>query len=169
MRFYMVVGLIPLLVLFSWKLALSQTAGAYADLKKLKHDVFQYADPNGTLLKLQKELSFIQEGDASDPQKVDEHMMDVISENMSRFRIRLEEFPETHSYTSSTYQVKTFRLRFSGMYTDLLRFINFAEYEIGTCKIVSVAFERKEHRKTGEKLFVDLYFQSVYNAKQSYE
>lgn len=163
-RFYLLLGAIPILMLLSWKLALSQTVSLQSDLTSLKRSIRQYANPALTLQQLNEELSLIRDKDASDPSKVDEHLMDEISQNAGRFHIRLEEFPETHTYISSTYQVKTFRLRFSGRYANLLRFINYAEYEITTCGLVSVDFERREQRKTGEKLFVDLYFQSVYKA-----
>lgn len=163
-RFYLLLGVIPLLILLSWKLALSQTVSLQSDLTRLKQNIRQYADPEQTLMQLSEEASLIREKDASDPLNVDEHLMDEISRNIGRFHIRLEEFPETHVYSSSTYRVKTFRLRFSGRYVNLLRFINYAEYEIASCSLVSVDFERREHRKTGEKLFVDLYFQSVYKA-----
>ncbi len=164
-RFYLLMGGLPLLILLSWKLSISQTMQSYRDLKQLKTSILQYSDPDRTLERLYNELSSIQENNVANPEEVDEHLMDAISRNIGRFGIRLEEFPETHSFNSNNYQVQTFRLRFSGRYSNLLRFINYAEYEISSCRIVSVGFQRKVHRKTGEKLFVDLYFQSVYKIK----
>lgn len=164
-RFYLLIGAIPILIVLCWKLAVSQTVESYRNLDQLRISINQYSDPDRTLEVLYNELAIIQENVEADPEKVDEHLMDAVSKNIKRFRIRLEEFPETHSFNSNSFKVQTFRLRFSGRYSDLLRFIHFAEYEINSCQIVSVGFQRKVHRKTGEKLFMDLYFQSVYKTK----
>lgn len=161
-KYYLLLLGIPFLLLGAWKLSISQTVEAHSEYKLLKSNHLRYSDPGQTLIGLQKELSSIREGDVADPDLLDQQLMEEVSRKAGPYRIRLEAFPETHSYLSDNYQVQTFRLRFSGRYANLLRFIHYSEQEIKSCSMVSVAFERKVHRKTGERLYADLYFQSVY-------
>lgn len=161
-RFYLLIAVVPLLVLLSWKLAFAQTVKTHGELKQLRSSIDQYTNPDQTISLLKKKLSGIQDTDILDPSEVDENLMDAISRNIDHFNISLEEFPETHSFRSDHYLIQTFKLTFSGRFIDLLKFIHYAEYEIRSCRIVSVGFNRKELRRTGEKLFVDIYFQSVY-------
>jgi len=161
-RYYVLLLAIPLLILGSWKFSISVTVKAQQEYRQLKSMRLRYADPDRILNGLQNELSSIREGDAHDPDMLDQQLMEEVSKKAGPYKIRLEAFPETHSYRSDNYQVQTFRLRFSGKYANLLRFIHYSEYEIKTCSLVSVAFDRQLHRKTGERLYADLYFQSVY-------
>ena len=161
-RFYLLVGSIPILLLLCWNLAFSQTANSYADLRKLKSSIEQYTHPDQTIAQLQDHLSLVQDNALFDPNEVDESLMDAVSRNIDHYKIKLEEFPETHFFQSNNYLVQTYKLTFSGRFINLLGFIHFAEYEINPCKIVSVSFYRKELRRTGEKLFVEIYFQSIY-------
>lgn len=164
-RYHLLLLGIPVLILLSWKLSLSQTVEAQKEYSQLKSSHLRYADPGRILNGLQYELSSIREGDVADPDMLDQQLMEEVSKKAGPYRIRLEAFPETHTYLSNNYQVQTFRLRFSGRYANLLRFIHYSEHEIKSCSMVSVAFERKVHRKTGERLYADLYFQSVYKIK----
>lgn len=159
-------GAIPLVLIITWRLAISPTNELRKELAKLERSIAMYDNPEMILAGLNQQLVTIQEDQVADPSELDENLLDIISNNIGRFRLRLEEFPETHSYSSENFVVKTFRLRFSGRFTDLLRFINFAEYEIGTCNIVSVDLERELIRKVGEKLFADIYFQTVYKNQE---
>lgn len=161
-RYYLVLLGIPLLLLGSWKLALSQTSETWKEYRELKTSHQRYSDPEGILNGLQQELSTIRESDVGDPDLLDQQLMEEVSKKAGPYRIRLEAFPETHAFQSSNYQVQTFTLRFSGRYANLLQFIHYSENEIKTCKLVSVSFDRKVHRKSGERLYVDLYYQSVY-------
>lgn len=161
-RYYLVLIGIPILMLGSWKLSISQTFEALKEYRVLKGNHLRYSDPASILNSLQQELSSIRERDVSDPDLMDQQLMEEVSKKAGPYRIRLEAFPETHAYLSSNYQVQTFTLRFSGRYNNLLRFIHYSEREIKTCQLVSVSFERKVQRKTGERLYVDLYYQSVH-------
>jgi hypothetical protein len=161
-RYYLLLIAIPILLFGSWKLSISKTFETSKEYQLQKSNYHRYSDPSRILMGLQQELSSIREGDVSDPLLLDQQLMDEVSKKAGPYKIRLEAFPETHSYRSDNYQVQTFRLRFSGRYANLLKFIHYSEHEIKSCSMVSVAFERKMHRKTGEGLYVDLYFQSVY-------
>jgi len=153
---------IPLLLLLSWKLSISRTAELQKEYTQLKSNQLRYSNPDRTILALEQELASIREADQYDPALLDQQLMEEVSRKAGPYRIRLEAFPESHSFRSNNYQVQTFRLRFSGRYSNLLKFIHYAEHEINSCKMVSVAFDRKVHRKTGEKLYADLYFQSLF-------
>jgi len=161
-KYYLLLVAIPILLFGSWKLSISRTVETQKEYQVLKSNHQRYSDPDRILIGLQQELSSIREGDVPDPQLLDQQLMEEVSKKAGPLKIQLEAFPETHSYRSDNYQVQTFRLRFSGRYTNLLKFIHYSEHEIKSCSMVSVAFERKVHRKTGERLYADLYFQSVY-------
>jgi len=161
-RYYLVLLSIPILIFGSWKLSVSQTYETFKEYRVLKGNHQRYSDPARMLNSLQKELSTIRERDVSDPDLLDQQLMEEVSKKAGPYRIRLEAFPETHAYLSSNYQVQTFRLRFSGRYNNLMKFIHYSEHEIKTCQLVSVSFERKVQRKSGERLYVDLYYQSVH-------
>ncbi len=161
-KYYLFLAGIPLLLLLSWNLSISQTVNALREYSQIKSNHLRYADPMRTLEGLRREFSSIHEGEVVDPDLLDQQLMEVVSKKAGPYNIQLEAFPETHSYLSDNYQVQTFKLRFSGRYANLLRFIHYAENEIKSCRMISVAFERKVHRKSGERLYADLYFQSVY-------
>ena len=160
-RYYLLILGIPILLLIAWKLSLSQTLEAQKEYRQLKSNQLRYAEPNRMLKQLQQELSSIREGNVADPQLLDQQLMDEVSRKAGPYKIRLEAFPESHNYRSDNYQVQTFTLRFSGSFSDLLRFIHYSEQDIKTCSLVSVVFERKVLRKTGERLYAELYFQSL--------
>ena len=163
-RFILLVVGVPLLLLLSWNLSLSQTFEIYRELKKIKSSALLYPHPEQTLEKLNRELDLVYSDEKVDPQSVDERLMKAISEHVGTYHILLEEIPETHSYSNNSYTVQTFRVRFSGRFANLLKFIHYAEYEIHSCSIVSLEFSREYHKKRGEKLFADIYFQSVYKS-----
>lgn len=164
--FFLLLATLPLLTLVVWKLSFSQTLDSFRELSQLRRSVSKYPNPDRTLMMLQEELVQIRSGDPADHQTIDDQLMSAISENLSRYKIQLEEFPETHSFQSKNYKVQTFRIRLSGSFTNLLRFVNYAEYELGSCRIISLSFQREVHRKRGERLYVDLSFQSVFKNKK---
>lgn len=164
--FYILLAALPLLALVSWKLSFSQTIESYRELSQLRQSASLYPNPERTLLMLQDELVQIRASDPADHLTIDDQLMSAISENLDRYKIQLEEFPETHSFQSKNYRVQTFRIRLSGSFTNLLRFVNYAEYELGSCRIISLTFQREVHRKRGERLHVDLYFQSVFKSNK---
>jgi hypothetical protein len=161
-KFYLLLGVLPLVLLLSWNLAFSQTLRTYRELGQIKRSILLYPDPRGTMEELRGELASVSERGLKDPLMVDEDLMESLSKNLGRFRVRLEEFPETHTCDIGYYQVQTFRLSFSGRFQDLLKLIHYSEYEIGSCGLVSVTFQRTVKRKEGEKLTADLFFQSIY-------
>lgn len=160
-RFFLLIGGLPVLLLLTWKLAFSLTLESYQELRLLRENSLKYPEPDRTLEQLKSELSLIRTNELTDHQTVDDILINAISDNIGKYHIQLEEFPENHSFTSNNFQIQTFRIRFSGRYANLLRFVHYAEYEIHICKLVSVDFQREVHRKKGEKLYMDLYFQSV--------
>jgi len=168
-RFYLLLASLPVVLLMVWSLSFSQTLESFKELRQLKENARMYPNPERTLRMLQDELVQIRSSDPGDHLTIDDQLMSTISENLDRFKIQLEEFPETHLYTSENYRVQTFRIRLSGGFTNLLRFVNYTEYELASCRIVSLAFQREVHRKRGERLYLDLSFQSVFNTRKDEE
>lgn len=161
-RFILICAGVPFLLIITWKLAVSETYFLFKEYSRFKHNIEQYENPDSVISILKCRLADFQDASIPDPDELDENLMDIISKNISSYNIRLEEFPQTHLFKSNNYQVQTYKLSFSGKFTDLLRFIYFAESEISSCRIISTSFNRKELRKTGEKLYLDIYFQSIY-------
>lgn len=161
-RFYLLLGVVIIMILLAWKLAVNRTIESHREFKQLRENITHYQNPDKVIARLQSQLSIVRDERLPGPDEIDESLMNIVSQNLVRYNIRLEEFPETHRFRSNNYLIQTYRLRFSGRFTDLLKFIHFAEYEFLSCRIVSVRFNREEIRSTGEKLFVNVYFQSFY-------
>jgi hypothetical protein len=153
---------LPLILLFSWHLAFAETYRSWKELKNLKIKILEYGEPDILINQLQRDYNNLTELELNNPEKVDNSLLDMVSRNIQTYNIQLEEFPEIHIYTSSNYLVQTHKLSFSGRFNDLLRFTWFVETEIHTCRLISVKFYRKETRQGGEKLFMELYLQSVF-------
>lgn len=165
MKYYLLLGAIPLLLILSYRIAFSETRVLWQEIKHSESTRLKYPDPDGTLSDLQKQFAALQKNHVVDPQVIDEQLMDAISKQLDHFQIRLEEIPRNHQFVSENYQVQTFQVRLSGSYRDLVRFIHYTEYEIKSCQLVSLCFSREMHRKRGEKLYADLYFQSIHKIK----
>lgn len=164
-KYILLLCALPIVLWLTWTLSFSQTLETYKELKQLEKSALLYPNPAQSLLNLQNELSQIRAVGPGDHLTIDDRLMSTISENLEHFKVELEEFPETHSYVSDNYRVQTFRIRLSGCFGNLLRFINFMEYELSSCKIVSLDFQRELHRKKGERLYLNLSFQSVFNTR----
>jgi len=157
---------IPIMMLLAWRLSFRQTYNSVMELRQFRSTSLQYPDPDLTIAQLNEKLQLIKADDMGDHQSTDEQLMSAISQNTERYHVQLVEFPESHIYASNNYTVQTFRVRLSGRFSNLVRFIHSAEYDLHTCRIVSVGFTREVHRKQGEKLYADLLFQSVYKTNQ---
>ena len=165
MRFIVLLAAMPLVLLLVWQLSLFQTLESYRQITEIRNLSSKYPEPEQTLQKLTRELAELQQKDPVDVHSVDEQLMQAISSKSGPYRISLEAFPETHTYRGENYTVQTFRIRFSGKFMNLLRFVHYSEYRIASCRLVSVDFQRENKRKTGEKLYADLYFQTLFKNK----
>lgn len=156
---------LPLVLLLSWRVAFSETLALKKDINRSEKSMQRYPDPEGSMEALRSQLQSLQKNHVSDPELIDEELMEVIGTHTKGFNLCLEEIPETHHFTSENYHVQTFRVRLSGNYRDLIRFIYFSEDNIRSCQVISLHFQRELHRKRGEKLCAELYFQSIHRTQ----
>jgi hypothetical protein len=161
-RFYLLLAAMPLVVLICWKLALSTTFENLHKLNELKRDAAKYKNADQMLNDLQMESLRLKELEIIKAEDVDESLLELISSNIGKYNISLESFPEISLESSSNYIIQTYNLTFSGRYIPLLKFTSFLESELKTGKIISIKFIRTEERKTGEKLFMEIYYQLIF-------
>lgn len=162
-RYYLVLILIPPLVIMSWKITISQTVNNYTQISELRTNASKYQNAETVLITFKTQLENLMEAEPLNPEQVDEMLLELISTNLNRFNIILETIPERENNAKSSYTIHTYKFSFSGRYVTLLKFIDFLESELRYGSVISIQFHRTEQRKTGEKLFADIYYQLVFN------
>jgi hypothetical protein len=145
-----------------WNFAIKETLTKTKKYNTLIKQSGIYENQDSVLSVFRSKIESLQYSPLSYPDQMDDHLMDIISEEIPKYNIALEDFPDYHSFNSENYLILSYQITFSGRFTDMLRFIDFFEIEVPVCKIISSSFERKLIRGQGEKLFVKLYFQSIF-------
>ena len=161
-RFYLLILSFLFILAIAWDVAIRETIHLVHDYNTLNYQLTKYQNPDSTLRSLQKKISGLEYSAEKDPRKIDEDLMNTLSLYLRHSAIVLEDFPEIHSFTSSNYEVETSIITLSGTFLDLLKFVDYAQTGISSCRIVSISFDRKVTRQEGEKLFLKICFQSIF-------
>ena len=151
-----------LILVIAWNVAIKATIDTIHNYHKLNYQLIKYNNPDSTLKLLQNKILNLQYSAEKDPRRIDENLMNILSRYFSKSGIILEDFPEINSFRSDNYEVETSIITLSGTFADLLRFIDFAQSNIPSCKIVSLSLNRKVTRQDGEKLLLKVCFQSIF-------
>lgn len=165
-RFYLLIGIIPLILIICWNLALKETHNKYLSYQFQKKSYENFQNPDSTIAILKNKLNTFSHQSFSDPSLVDEYLIEFVSKNTGTYKIELEQFPKSHMFASSNYSIYTYELSLSGSYKNLLQFQNQLSEELGFGKIVSLNYHLLEKRNQNDKLILQIIYQVYFNQKQ---
>jgi hypothetical protein len=164
-KYYLLVSMIPLITFLCWKLAFSSTINIYSDLRREKLNTQQLRNPDVKINQLLSQLNDLEKNNITDPEQLDDKLIELLSKQLVINSALLESISEIHIFNTDNYTVKTFKITFSGKYSNLLHLLDFIEQELTYFQPVSANFHKEELKGGMEKLFLDLYLQTSINKK----
>ena len=162
-KYYILVALVPLGLILCWKLAFSVTLDLYFKIRQTTLNTTHLINPDITINLLSAKLKELEVSNVTDPEQLDDKLIELLSKQLVVNSVLLESISEIHSVNSTSFLIKTFKLEFSGKFTDLVRLMDFIENEFIYFKPISANFHREELKGGVEKLYLDLYLQTFIN------
>jgi hypothetical protein len=162
-KYYILVSIIPFCFFLCWKLAVSASFELNAELRQNALNIQQLNNPDLKIIQLTNHLKELEENNITDPEQLDDRLIEMLSKQLIVNDVLLESISEIHSVNSANYTIKTFKILFSGKYSNLLFLLDFIQKELEYFEPVSSNFHKEELRDGNEKLYLDLYLQTFIN------
>jgi hypothetical protein len=156
---------IGLLLILSYKLALSKTINAIEESKELKlkialADSLQYKinELNNSI----KQVEFIALDKKTGGSEINQNLLSEISKYCQQNDINLREFPESNIIANENYDVMTSHFKVEGRYIGLVKLVNLLEKDKSIGKIISVRFRSFIEIRTKKKILEGtIYVQNI--------
>lgn len=142
------------------RIAIVPTIAKYKEYQLLKKEVVLFGtNPAYKIKEFEKRIANYNRFLIKDLSNQDSNVLSFISENEGINKISIASLPEKHIFSNHSSTIITYRLKLTGDFKGLLKYLNFLELSQNQGKILSVHYFINSFRGGVEVLYLEVYLQ----------